>query len=115
MGYSSSEIFDFQANAFQFKKWLESEEDNTNYMTHAKKAVSVAINEELTETQRIYFTMYFLERRTISQIANLYGVNKSTVSRTLKVAKNKLARVLKYSAPNLLNAFVEKRNKRSKK
>ena len=114
MGYSSAEIFEFQSNDFQFRNWRENELDDLDYLAHVKKVVSVAFDEELSEKQKLYFSLYFLEGRTISEIANLCGVNKSTVSRTLAVAKKNLARVVRYSAPHLLNAFVTKRNKRLK-
>lgn len=112
MRYSSAEIFDMQANALSFAQWAELDEDGPDYRAHVKKCVAKAIMEELTDRQRQYFLMYFVDNRTILQIAEMVGVNKSTVSRTLTAAKKKLARVLRYSAPQLINANMEMRNRR---
>ena len=54
------------------------------------------IREELTELQREVLTAYYFQEMTIPQIAQIRGVNKSTISRTLKRAEQKLQRYLKY-------------------
>jgi RNA polymerase sigma factor (sigma-70 family) len=54
------------------------------------------IQEELTPLQRETLTAYYFHRQTIPQIAAERGVNKSTISRTLRRAENKLRRYLKY-------------------
>ena len=60
------------------------------------KRVRQVIREELTELQRQTLTAYYFHRQTIPQIAQARGVNKSTVSRTLRRAEEKLRRYLKY-------------------
>ena len=60
------------------------------------KRVQRVIKEELTELQRQTLTAYYFQRQTIPQIAAERGVNKSTVSRTLRRAEEKLRRYLKY-------------------
>ena len=54
------------------------------------------IREELTDLQREVLTAYYFQEMTIPQIAQIRGVNKSTISRTLKRAEQKLQRYLKY-------------------
>ncbi len=54
------------------------------------------IDEELTPLQRQTLLAYYISQQTIPQIAADRGVNKSTVSRTLKRAENKLKRYLRY-------------------
>lgn len=54
------------------------------------------IEEELTELQRQTLVAYYFQEQTIPQIAAERGVNKSTVSRTLHRAEEKLRRYLKY-------------------
>ena len=51
---------------------------------------------ELTDLQRDAIIAYYIHRNTISEIAALRGVHKSTVSRTLRRAEEKLRRYLKY-------------------
>ena len=54
------------------------------------------IEEELTPIQRQVLIAYYFQQMTIPQIARDRGVYKSTVSRTLHRAENKLRRYLKY-------------------
>ncbi len=58
--------------------------------------VQRVIQEELTPLQRQTLMAYYFYEQNIPQIAAERGVNKSTVSRTLKRAENKLKRYLKY-------------------
>ena len=60
------------------------------------KRVQRVIKEELTELQRQTLTAYYFHQQTIPQIAAERGVNKSTVSRTLRRAEERLRRYLKY-------------------
>lgn len=58
--------------------------------------VQRVIQEELTELQRQALIAYYFQQQTIPQIARERGVNKSTVSRTLHRAEEKLRRYLRY-------------------
>jgi RNA polymerase sigma factor (sigma-70 family) len=60
------------------------------------KRIQRVIREELTELQRQTLTAYYFQEQTIPQIASQRGVNKSTVSRTLRRAEEKLRRYLRY-------------------
>lgn len=60
------------------------------------KRVQRVIAEELTPLQRETLVAYYFQEQTIPQIARDRGVHKSTVSRTLHRAENKLRRYLKY-------------------
>ena len=60
------------------------------------KRVQRVIREELTELQRQTLTAYYFHQQTIPQIAAERGVNKSTVSRTLRRAEERLRRYLRY-------------------
>ena len=54
------------------------------------------ISQELTESQRKTLLAYHIQGKTVSQIAQERGVHKSTVSRTLRRAENRLRRFLAY-------------------
>ena len=60
------------------------------------KRVQRVIREELTPLQRQTLIAYYFQEMTIPQIAAERGVHKSTVSRTLHRAEDKLRRFLKY-------------------
>lgn len=108
---AGAEIFEFHAHAKALEEWKEDQED-TDFFTHCKKAVMVALDRELTERQRRVYVMYYLDGISIPQIAVQLSVNKSTVSRTLKRATERLYRVMRYSTPRLLHAQAARRNRR---
>lgn len=60
------------------------------------KRMKAVIREELTELQRYTMVAYYFENRTLTEIAEERGINKSTVCRTLKRAEDKLRRFLQY-------------------
>ena len=60
------------------------------------KRVHRVIEEELTPLQREVLIAYYIQDQTIPQIARERGVQKSTISRTLHRAEEKLRRFLKY-------------------
>ena len=60
------------------------------------KRVQRVIREELTANQRQILLAYYIQNQTIPQIAEERGRNKSTVSRTLHRAEDKLRRYLRY-------------------
>lgn len=60
------------------------------------KRVQRVIREELTANQREILLAYYIQDLSIPQIAEERGVNKSTVSRTLHRAEEKLRRYLRY-------------------
>lgn len=102
-------VFDY----IQYKKWSESDPE-IDYSQHIKKCLAIAIQKELSEKQRLYFQMYHIHRYTIAEIADVVGVSKSTVSRTLTAAHKNIAKVMRYSSPYLLHKQITKRNRRMK-
>lgn len=58
--------------------------------------VQRVIREELTPLQREALMDYYFHKMTIPEIAAKRQVNKSTVSRTLRRAEQRLRRYLKY-------------------
>ncbi len=51
---------------------------------------------------RKYMILYYGQNMSMEAIAKQCGVNKSTVSRTLKRGRQRLYRCLRYGAANLL-------------
>ena len=60
------------------------------------KRLQRVIYGELTQLQRETVIAYYFQERSIPQIAEDRGVNKSTVSRTLKRAEERMRRCLRY-------------------
>lgn len=61
-----------------------------------KVRVAKVIANELTEHQRKVIVGYYIEQKTMTQLAQELGVNKSTVSRTIKRGEERLKRCLAY-------------------
>ena len=60
------------------------------------KRVQRVIREELTELQREALLGYYFQEKTMTQIAQERGVNKSTICRTLHRAEARVRKCLKY-------------------
>ena len=63
----------------------------------------MALDQELSGCQRRYVTAYYVEGLTVTQVAERYHVDHTTVSRTLARARHRLWRVVRYSSIRLLH------------
>ncbi len=70
--------------------------DNSEYIAYLKKLLRRAISEELTECQRQAVVGFYFENKSVTKMAAEQGVNKSTVSRNLHRAREKLSLSLRY-------------------
>ena len=78
--------------------WLmENSEDNAETMARAKRNLARAIEEELTPAQRTCLQMYYFDRKTMQEIGDELGVDRTTVSRNVQRGCRRLYRVLSYS------------------
>ena len=75
------------------------------YSEELKKAMRKIIEEELTPLQKELIFEYYYGNTTMTAIAEKRGVNKSSVSRTLKTARERIAHSLKYGSYHI---FEEK-------
>ena len=79
-------------------------EDNSQQMARLKRNLVRALQEDVTARQREYLLLYYGERLNMKQIGERLGVDKSTVSRTIKRGEARLRRCLRYGAKSLLDA-----------
>lgn len=70
--------------------------------------LSNALRDALTETQLRYMTHYYAEELTMEELGALYGVDKSTVSRTIARGKDRLRKLLAHTDPTLLREALGK-------
>ena len=75
----------------------QNAEDNSERLDRLRRGLRQARERELTPRQRQMLELYFDRGMTIPQIAEELGLNRSTVSRTLRRAKNRLYRCLRYA------------------
>ena len=79
-------------------------EDNSQQMARLKRNLARALREDVTARQRQFLLLYYGERLNMRQIGEKLGVDKSTVSRTIKRGEARLRRCLRYGAKGLLDA-----------
>lgn len=72
--------------------------DNNKELTELQKRLARAMQTELTECQLKYMKLYYWNGWSMEAIGKKYGVDKSTVSRTIKRGRARLRRVLRYTS-----------------
>lgn len=78
--------------------WLRSNAgNNSEQLARLRRNLRRAREEELTERQREMVALYYDQGMTMPQIAKRLGVSRSTVSRTLRRARDRLYRFLRYT------------------
>lgn len=78
--------------------WLRANaEDNSEQMDRLRRNLRRAREQELTKRQREMVALYYDRGMTMPQIAERLGVSRSTVSRTLRRARDRLYRFLRYT------------------
>ena len=77
-------------------------QDNKDQINRLKRNLTHALRQDITQRQREYMLLYYGKSMSMEAIAQQCGVNKSTVSRTLRRGRQRLYRCLRYGAANLL-------------
>ena len=77
--------------------WLrDNANTNSELLTRLRQNLRRARQQELTPRQQQVLTLYYDKGMNMTQIAQTLGVNCSTVSRTIRRAKQRLYRCLRY-------------------
>ena len=77
--------------------WLrDNANTNSELLTRLRQNLRRARQQELTPRQQQVLTLYYGQGMNMTQIAQTLGVNCSTVSRTIRRAKQRLYRCLRY-------------------
>ena len=78
--------------------WLmEHSETTDEQMERLRRNLKRVRERELTARQRQVLALYYDRKMNIPQIAGELGVNRSTISRTIRRAKTRIHRYLQYS------------------
>lgn len=75
----------------------ESQGDNRERLERLRRNLELARREELTRCQREVVRLHYDEGLSVREIARRTGRNPSSVSRTLRRARERLYRCLRYS------------------
>lgn len=92
----------YAADMAQYARMISEQNTNAREMTELKLALWRALHEDVTEKQRDYLLLYYGEGLNMNEIGERMGVDKSTVSRTIKRGEDKLRRCLRYGAKRFL-------------
>ena len=76
--------------------------DNDQELSLLKRNLIRALKEDITPRQRETMLLYYGQGLNMREIGLKLGVDKSTVSRTIKRGEARLRRCLRYGAGNLL-------------
>lgn len=71
--------------------------DNSQDLQRLRQKLRQAKRLELTDRQRQVLSLYYEQGMSIPQIGNTLGVHRSTVSRTLRRARERLRHYLRYT------------------
>ena len=85
----------------------EMSSDNSAQLSRVKRNLMRSLREDVTPRQRQMLLLYYAERLNMREIGERLGVDKSTVSRTIKRGEARLRRCLRYGAEIFLNAEEE--------
>jgi RNA polymerase sigma factor (sigma-70 family) len=72
--------------------------DNSTQISRVKRNLVRALQEDVTPRQREMLLLYYNDRLNMREIGERLGVDKSTVSRTIKRVERRLQRCLRYGA-----------------
>ena len=72
--------------------------DNSKEVSRLKRNLIRALQEDVTPRQRQALLMYYGEGLNMREIGERLGVDKSTISRTIKRGERRLERCLRYGA-----------------
>ena len=80
------------------ERWLrETAGDNSQRRERLKRNLRRAMKRELTPRQQEIMALYFFENRPMTEIGAMLGINKSTVSRCLRRARQRLYDRLRFT------------------
>ena len=77
--------------------------DNSAQFGRLKRNLVRALREDVTAKQREMMLLYYAEGKNMREIGDMMGIDKSTVSRTIKRGERRLRRCLRYGAEVFLN------------
>lgn len=81
--------------------------DNAQELSRLKRNLIRAMQEEITPKQRQALLLYYAEGLNQREIAERLGVDRSTISRTIKRGERRLQRCLRYGAESYLRSLPD--------
>lgn len=97
----------YSADMAVYLRQLSEQNTNSSQISRLRRNLIRCLHEDVTERQRTVLTLYYGEGLNQRQIGELLGVDKSTVSRTIKRGEQRLRRCLRYGAQRYLTHLDE--------
>lgn len=92
----------YAADMAVYSRALSEENTNSEEIAKLKRNLVKALKSDVTPRQREMLMLYYGKGLNMRQIGELLGVDKSTVSRTVKRGERRLKHCLRYTSDNLL-------------
>lgn len=105
----------YAADMAVYARAISEENTNSDELFRLKKNLVTALKHDVTPRQRQMLALYYGEGMNMRQIGTLLGVNKSTVSRTVKRGEQRLRRCLRYTSDSLLREPIRETSDHRKK
>ncbi|MBR2491611.1 MAG: sigma-70 family RNA polymerase sigma factor [Ruminiclostridium sp.] len=85
--------------------------DNGDRLAQLQACLGRALREDVTPRQQQVLFLYYVQGLNMRQIAEALGVERSTVSRTLKRGEERIRRRIRYNGGDLLDAQTGRRSR----
>lgn len=82
-------------------------QDNSREISRLKRNLIRALREDVTPRQRQALLLYYSDGLNMREIGETLGVDKSTISRTIKRGEHRLRRCLRYGAEAYLKSLTD--------
>ena len=93
----------YAADMAQYSRQMAA--DNSREVSRLKRNLIRCLREDVTEKQRQMILMYYAEGKNMREIGEQIGIDKSSVSRTIKRGERRLQRCLRYGAEAYLRSM----------
>lgn len=93
-------IEEYQLSHAAFDLWLMGDgEDNRAELDKVKRILPIVLEECCTPVQKTYIMHYFVDKMPVTQIAEVYGLDHSTISRTINRGLTRAYKHLRFVSP----------------
>lgn len=90
LSYEQSEEYLQTGDSFEDELFKEEQKDDSEAHRECAKALYKLLENNLTKKQKCYIILYYKDKLTVKEIAEKFGVDKSTVSRTINRGRRRI-------------------------
>ena len=95
----------YAADMAVYSRQMSETNTNSSEISRLKRNLIRALREDVTDRQRQALLLYYAEGLNMREIGERLGVDKSTISRTIKRGEQRLQRCLRYGAEAYLRSM----------